>query len=334
LESISKIAFGKALGSISTESQDFEEALRNDNITGSTFGKAFDAAQGATTWRFIYPMWKERRLLQTSSESQLSLAVKILNKYAGDLIKERRKEGDLENKKDVLSWFMLLTDDEGKLYSDDFLRDIIMNFMIAGRDTTANCLTWTFHLLSQHPECLQKLRDEVKEHGLDTPGAAPTFAQLKSMKYTEAVVKETLRLYPSVPRDLKMCVRGDVLPDGTKVRAGQHVAYVPFAQGRSEQLWGKEANFPHDADVFYPDRWLKEDFKPNAFYYPVFQAGLRTCLGKDMALLEAKTLTVMLVTAFDFTPLPGQPKFPKVANSIACPMEGGRSFSPRKLRLF
>ena len=85
---------------------------------------------------------------------------------------------------------MLLKDEDGKPYPDDYLRDIIMNFMIAGRDTTANCLSWTFHLLSQHPEVLAKLRQEIKENGLDTPGAAPSFAQLKSMRYTEAVVKD------------------------------------------------------------------------------------------------------------------------------------------------
>jgi len=227
---------------------------------------------------------------------------------------------------------MQLQDDEHpEGYPDSYLRDVIMNFMIAGRDTTANALTWTFHLLSQHPECLAKMREELAGLGLKS-GDAPTWENLKAMKYTEAVIKETLRLYPSVPRDPKMAVRDDTLPDGTVVRAGQFVVYLPHSQGRLNSLWGKEAGFPYDAEVFYPDRWMDESFRPNNFYYPVFQAGPRTCLGKDMALLEAKTLTAMLALAFDFQPREGQPKHPKVHNSVTCPLSGGLwgSMVPRK----
>jgi cytochrome P450 len=262
-------------------------------------------------------------MIGTPVEKSLALAVAVVNKFSHDLI-AKRKEDELDGKLDVLSWFMNLTNEEtGEPFSDEYLRDIVMNFMIAGRDTTSNALTWTFHLLAHNPECLLKLREELQAHGIDTPGKHPTAVQLKTMKYTEAVVKEALRLYPSVPRDLKMCVKDDTLPDGTTIKAGQIAAYLPYSQGRLEKLWGKEAGFPHDAATFYPDRWLNEDFKPNAFYYPVFQAGLRTCMGKDMAYMEAKTATAMLVAAFDFKPIPGHPVDPEVQNSVTCPMEGG-----------
>ena len=322
LESISKIAFGTSLGAITSDSLDLATCLRDDNITGSTFGKAFDQAQTAAVWRFLWPFWKLRRMFGTPIERNLSLAVDVVNKYAHDLIKSRREQ-DLTGKLDVLSWFMNLRDDNGEPYSDEYLRDVIMNFMIAGRDTTANALTWTFHMLTQNPECVTKLREELDSLGIGSPGSAPTAAQLKSMKYTEAVVKETLRLYPSVPRELKLCVKDDTLPDGTSIKAGQVASYMPYCQGRVEKLWGKEAGFPHDAETFYPERWLDEDFKPNAFYYPVFQAGLRTCMGKDMALMEAKTATAMLVASFDIKPVPGHPSNPDIQNSVTCPMEGG-----------
>jgi len=337
IDSISKIAFGISLGSIASDGkQTFEDALRAPagGVEGPTFGRAFDAAQEATTWRFLLPFWKLRNRLQTPTEAKLSLAVKVMNKFAQDLIQQRRKEGDLEGRKDVLAWFMLLKDDDGKPFSDDYLRDIIMNFMIAGRDTTANALTWVFFFLGHHPEVVTQLREELNEHGLDHPGCSPTWESLKMMKYHEAVVKETLRMYPSVPKDLKYAVADDVLPDGTKVRAGQNVAYLPLAQGRVETLWGKECDFrsekhpdgfPYSADTFYPDRWMDEEFKPNAFYYPVFQAGLRTCLGKDMAYLEMKTLIAMLVASFDFVQ---RDEFltedtVSIANTVTCPIKGG-----------
>jgi len=328
LDSIAEIAFGVTLGAMTSDGQDFQQALASGDITGATFGRAFDAAQSAVVWRFFLPFWGIRRFLQVGMEKQLNVAAQVVNTFCHKLITDRRKEGDLEGNKDVLSWFMLLEDEEGKPYPDEYLRDIIMNFMIAGRDTTSNALTWAFHMLAKHPECVTKVREELASLGVDQPGAVISHQIAKSMKYTEAVMKETLRLYPPVPKDMKQAVEDDTLPDGTLIRAGQLVCYLPIAQGRSNRLWGKEAGCPHEADVFYPERWMDEDFKPNMFYYPVFQAGLRTCLGKDMALLEAKTLLAMIVREFDFERTGDEPAF---LNSVTLPVRGGLfgKLSPR-----
>ncbi|KAF5473589.1 hypothetical protein F2P56_010190 [Juglans regia] len=103
-----------------------------------------------------------------------------------------------------------------------------------------------------------------------------------------------MRLYPPIQYDSKFCQEDDVLPDGTYVRGGTRVTYHPYAMGRIEEIWGP------DCLEFRPERWLKDGvfFPANPFKYPVFQAGVRVCLGKEMALVELKCLALSLVRRF------------------------------------
>ncbi len=100
------------------------------------------------------------------------------------------------------------------------------------------------------------------------------------------VCSETLRLFPSIPKDPKLALAADTLPDGTRVPRGAQVLYVPWCQGRSQEVWGS------DARRFEPDRFLDADHThfvtPDPFRWPAFQAGPRLCLGKPMALLEVR----------------------------------------------
>lgn len=116
------------------------------------------------------------------------------------------------------------------------------------------------------------------------------------MHYLNAAVHESMRLYPPVQFDSKFAREDDVLPDGTFVRKGIRVTYHPYAMGRMERVWGS------DCLEFKPCRWLREDgvFVPeNPFKYPVFQGGVRVCLGKDLALVEIKSVVAALVRRFD-----------------------------------
>lgn len=103
-----------------------------------------------------------------------------------------------------------------------------------------------------------------------------------------------MRLYPPIQFDSKFCLEDDVLPDGTSVKSGTRVTYHPYAMGRLEEIWGS------DCLEFKPQRWLKDGvfYPQNPFKYPVFQAGLRVCLGKEMALLELKSVALSLLRRF------------------------------------
>jgi cytochrome P450 len=173
-------------------------------------------------------------------------------------------------------------DDGGKKsanggYSDAFmeptdqnLRDVILNMVIAGRDTTAQALSWTFYRLCIHPEVQNKVREEIRtvqaKLGADATNSSGgyTYAFLQQLRYTEAVCHEALRLYPSVPKEAKCVMKDDVLPDGTQVRKGDIVSFQAYSMGRDPDLWGENCN------EFVPERFLTNT-KPNPFIFTAFQ---------------------------------------------------------------
>jgi cytochrome P450 len=163
------------------------------------------------------------------------------------------------------------------------------SFIIAGRDTTAVTLSWTFFVLLQESHILKTLLAEI-ESALG--GKAPTYDSMRNLPFLDAVINEVLRLYPPVPIDPKEAVEDDYLPDGTFVPAGHTVAYDVFAMGRSADLW------PDPLKV-QPERWIGKS-KPSQYHFPVFQAGPRICLGMNMAYFEAKLLTIMTLQNFTF----------------------------------
>ncbi|RLN18306.1 Cytochrome P450 86B1 [Panicum miliaceum] len=130
------------------------------------------------------------------------------------------------------------------------------------------------------------------------------YDSLGKLVYLHACVTETLRLYPAVPQDPKGILEDDVLPDGTKVRAGGMVTYVPYSMGRMEYNWGA------DAATFRPERWINEDgaFRnASPFKFTAFQAGPRICLGKDSAYLQMKMALAILCRFYRFQLLEGHP---------------------------
>uniref|UniRef100_A0A803N280 Cytochrome P450 n=1 Tax=Chenopodium quinoa TaxID=63459 RepID=A0A803N280_CHEQI len=123
----------------------------------------------------------------------------------------------------------------------------------------------------------------------------PSMEELRKMHYLQGAVYETLRLYPPVQMDSKFAKNDDVLPDGTYVKKGTRVAYHPYAMGRMETIWEP------DCLEFKPERWLNNDgvlVPENPYRYPVFQAGVRPCLGKDMGLLAMKVVAITLIKQF------------------------------------
>jgi cytochrome P450 len=130
---------------------------------------------------------------------------------------------------------MQLQEKEG-VQDDEYLKHIVINFILAGRDTTSNALSWLFFCLGNHPAVEERLRSEMErvlgDRELD-------YEAVRGFDYLQAVLTETLRLYPSVPSDPKYVVKDDVLPTGHKVYAGQQIAYNPFSMGRLPSIWGE-----------------------------------------------------------------------------------------------
>ncbi|KAH9567324.1 hypothetical protein CY35_03G023700 [Sphagnum magellanicum] len=304
------------------------------------FAHAFDTATKISSSRFYtYPfIWRTLRALNVGSERKLREAIHQIDEFAMSLIHKRKQQmqqqstaaADQLHHMDLLSRFLLLSFDESKrassdvvtndsatppesgpeaIFSDVFLRDIVISFVLAGRDTSSSGISWFFWLLSRNRHVEDSIRAEIAEivrsrnhHDHDHVAnnkkdtiSKFTYEELKKMHYLEAAMTESMRLYPPVPFDSKVAMEEDTWPDGTHIPKDSVVAYAPYAMGRMEQLWGS------DCLEFKPERWLDDNgvFQPESPYkYAVFQAGQRVCLGKELAMLQMKLLVATIVSHF------------------------------------
>ncbi|KAF9940313.1 hypothetical protein BGZ75_000952 [Mortierella antarctica] len=280
LDSFGEVSFGKSFGCLADPEQEVE------------FAAAFDRLNATVSERLFLGPWK---LVEwwTGVDKQVAKDKKIVVDFALDIIRTRRANGFHKPQKDLLQLFMDLKGDDGEVLSDDMLKDSILNFIIAGRDTTAQALSWMFYLMhraSADKNIIRKLQEEIKTVLGDE---MPTYESSKHMKYAEACLYEALRLYPSVPRNMKVCVEDDVLPNGVEIKKGEFFQWSPWTMGRDTKIWGP------DAKEFKPERWLDTD-KNSPTKFPAFHAGPRTCLGQQFATIEAITIMSLLFKRFDF----------------------------------
>lgn len=184
------------------------------------------------------------------------------------------------------------------------LRDITVGFLIAGRDSTAQTLSWVFYCVARHPRMEQQLVKELRSlwptlgAGHATEPFLPTADQLQRLVFLEATIRETMCLYPIVAFNTRNYVSGTLMADDTVVTAGTRVGLPMFAMGRMPSIWGQ------DADDFKPERWLERVNDAtriknvSAFRFPAFHDGLRECLGRHLAMLEMKTVVAALLSSF------------------------------------
>ncbi|CAL9187928.1 unnamed protein product [Musa hybrid cultivar] len=306
--------------------QDLLLRLTFDNICGLTFGKdpetlspglphnaftaAFDAATEATLQRLLFPgfFWRLKKALRLGSEQRLRKSLEVVDQHMATAIAERK----LAPSDDLLSRFMKKRDADGNAFSSSVLQRIALNFLLAGRDTSSVALSWFFWTVMRRPDVEKKLVDEMTAVLTDTRGpdtatwlAEPMrFDELDRLVHLKAALQETLRLYPSVPQDTKYVVADDVLPDGTVVPAGSTVTYSIYSMGRMESIWGK------DCREFRPERWLSaegERFEPakDPYQFVAFNGGPRTCLGKDLADLQMKSIASAVLLRYRLELVPG-----------------------------
>ncbi|KAL4752594.1 hypothetical protein BDW72DRAFT_211555 [Aspergillus terricola var. indicus] len=181
------------------------------------------------------------------------------------------------------------------------LRDQCLNILLAGRDTTACCLTWTLRLLVQHPHILSKLQAEIRDTVEVGPGSpAPTITDSNRITLILTTIP-VLRLYPSVPVNSRSATKTTTLPTGggptgtapILVRKGEAVGYCVYAMHRRRDIYGA------DADEFRPERWENDALKDVGWGYLPFNGGPRICLGQEIALLEAGYTIVRLLQTFE-----------------------------------
>ncbi|KAI4978588.1 hypothetical protein ZWY2020_015341 [Hordeum vulgare] len=314
-DTICVVAFGEDPACLGEESMSARQSTE--------FMAAFNDAQHTIMARFMAPtkwLWRVKRLLGMEPERRMRSALSTIHSYAGKVVRERRERGEdgLVRRDDILSRLAAA----GK-HTERSLRDVVTNLILAGRDTTSSVLTWFFWLVSTRPDVEENIIREIRAvrgvSGGEGASSTPSFDQLREMHYLHAAITESMRLYPPVAVDTHSCKEDDILPDGTFVGRGWLVTYCGFAMARLEGIWGK------DCEEFRPERWLDKErmFTPaSPFKYPVFHAGPRMCLGKEMAYLQMKSIAACVLERFSLRYVGGE-GHPSLILSLTLRMGGG-----------
>jgi len=302
VDSICKIAFDYNV-----------DAVISDDIP--SFAMSIDKCTRHMFQRIIDPLWIIKKIISVPDELEYKKNIKEIDNKCYEIIDKRLESlsNPTEGKKlydeshDILSLFInecfknyennyeetISTLEE--IFQDDtkkYLRDIVVSFIIAGRDTTASTLSWLFFELLSKPSIIEELEKDIA-----MSGPLENIYQYKdNLQLVNAAFSETLRLHPPVPMDVKFSKNDTVLVsnNGSSVVIPKNAAiiYSPFIMGRLEEIWGCDVN---------SFKLNRDHDKKTQYDFPCFNAGPRICLGKNFAILEAKVIVSKLLANFKFT---------------------------------
>jgi cytochrome P450 len=274
----------------------------------SAVGEALPVALHELNGLMNSPAFLLPEAVPTPGKWRLTRAVRRLDDVVYRIIRERRAApGD---RGDLLSMFMAaqVEPEESRdpagapptRMTDRQLRDEVMTIMLAGHETTALALTWTWYLLSEHPAVDERLREEL---GRELGGRPPAVGDLPRLRYAELVLTEAMRLYPPIPiigrQAIAACELGGYpLPAGTP---------VSFAQWSVHH----DPRFYDEPEAFRPERWADGLARrlPRFAYFP-FGGGPRLCIGNAFAMMEATLLLATIAQRFRPRLVPGHPVVP------------------------
>jgi cytochrome P450 len=231
----------------------------------------------------------------TPQNLRFRAALRALDKVVQSLIHERRRDGG--DRADLLSMLLAARDEEtGEGLGDRQLRDELMTLLLAGHETTAMALSWTFYLLSLHPGARRKLEDELAA----LPGGAPNVDDLPRLRYTRMVLDESLRLYPPAWVVTRSATADDEI-GGFTIPAGSPVLVSPYVTHHDPALW-------EDPEGFDPERFAPEqaDTRPRYAYFP-FGGGPHLCIGAGFATMEATIVLAVVARRLRLDLEPGRP---------------------------
>jgi cytochrome P450 len=278
-------------------------------VAATLFGSEVDAEAGdiATSLtvvisnfnRMLLPFWRYWRNLPTAHNLQLRRAHQTLDATIYRLISQRRKDG--RDHGDLLSMLLAAEDAENPLkrLTDTEVRDQAMTLFLAGHETTANALAWTWHLLSQHEGVRVTMKAEID--AVLGPDRMPGLDDVGKLPYTTAVLSESMRIFPPVwvvgRRALEDVTIGDYeVPRRTIVITSQYLIH------RDERFWPEPLEFR-------PGRWLDEAAQAARakFAYFPFGGGGRICIGDAFAWTEGVILLAVMARRWRFEPVAGHP---------------------------
>lgn len=224
------------------------------------------------SYPFVFPLW-----VPTGENKRFKHAKGILDSLITKIISDRRKTP--QPRHDFLSMLMDARDeDSGQGMSDEQLKDEVLTLLIAGHDTVAASLAWTWIMLAKNPHVRAQLHDELKSV---LGGRKPELRDCENLTYTRMVFDETLRLYPPAWGQPRQSIDEDIV-DGHYLPKNAFISLNQYTTHRHPEFW-------QSPEEFNPERFTPEGIKsrPRFAYFP-FGGGARVCIGQNLALLEAQ----------------------------------------------
>ena len=234
--------------------------------------------------------------IPTPENLRVKRALSDLTRVILGLIEQRRSTPDQERHQDLLSLLLEARDDDATGMSEQQLRDEITAVLVAGYETTAVTLTWMFHLLSQHPDVEQRLRQEIQTVLGDRP---PALEDLARLEYVRQVISESMRCYAPFWAMTRETVADDEI-GGYAIPAGSLIVVSPFVTHKHPGFWD-------EPDRFDPGRFSeKHSAGRHRFAYLPFGAGPRFCIGERQAMLILQMSLAAILQKYHLHPVPGQ----------------------------
>jgi cytochrome P450 len=275
-------------------------------------------------------VWKLQKWLQIGQEKKNMVAQENIHQFLHHCItqcigddddKRSRKNQDLdESHSSLLIEIIKKYPEKGEIV-EKYIRDTGLNLLSAGNGTISSGLSWFFWLVSTRPIVEAKIIQEIKDNCLTQDADLIdnlSLEKLDKLVYLHGAICETLRLYPPVPFQHKCAIKSDVLPSGHYVKPNTKLIYSLYAMGRMEQIWG------HDCLEFKPERWISDKGKIihiPSYKFIAFNAGPRSCLGKDISFIQMKMVAASILWKFHIQVVEGHSVTPRVA--IVLRMEHG-----------
>jgi len=241
----------------------------------------------------------------TPRNRRLQATIHVLDSVIEGIIRERREQNT--DTGDLLSMLLQARDEEtGEGMVDRQVRDEVMTLLLAGHETTATALTWTWYLLSQHPEVEHRLHTELDEV---LAGQPPAVEHLPRLPYTRMVLEETLRLYPPTFSLSRKALVDDEI-GGYTLPAKSTILLCPYTTHRHPAFW-------ENPEVFNPERFRPERAagRPYFAYFP-FGGGPRQCIGNNFALMEAQLILATVAQRYRLRLVSGRKVKPEVMLTI------------------
>lgn len=305
--------------------QDFNSLSDPDNDLNQTYKSIFASGRGAQIIQLILNMLPHWLVvaLPLKRNDEIGKAVNTIKTTARNLIVDKRAKLEKGEAKqvDILSVAM-----QSGGFSDEDLVNQLMTFLAAGHETTASALTWCVYLLCNNPEAQRKLRLELRKE-LDLKGEVDA-AQLGRLPYLNAVLNETMRIFPPVPLTIRESANDSTI-QGHFIPAHTTVIICPWATNTSTHLWGP------DARDFKPERWLapgqaNSGGAESNYAVSTFLHGPRSCIGKDFAKAEFACLVASLFGRFEIE-LEDKEWVLEIQGGITARPKGGLSVRMRDL---